>query len=80
VQKKTCGKSLHVKIDTVWEVPKIICGIFAVGGNFNLRYYKLAGQNLRPDFEGSRIFGKTCGPDFVGRGSVWLREARHGCL
>ena len=35
VQKKTCRKKQHVKIDDMKEMSDLICGIVAVGGNYN---------------------------------------------
>ncbi len=34
-QIKTCRKKQHVKIDNMEKVPNLICGKFAVGGNYN---------------------------------------------
>ena len=35
-QIKTCRKKQHVKIDDRKEMPDLICGKTAVGGNYNL--------------------------------------------
>ncbi|MDD3417136.1 MAG: DUF2399 domain-containing protein, partial [Lachnospiraceae bacterium] len=35
IQKKTRGIGQHVKIDTIWRMPNLICGRSAVGGNYN---------------------------------------------
>ena len=34
-QKKTCRKKQHVEIDDIKEMPDLICGKAAVGGNNN---------------------------------------------
>ena len=34
-QIKTCRKKQHVKIDDMKEMPNLICGKVAVGGNYN---------------------------------------------
>ena len=34
-QIKTCRKKQHVKIDDMKEMPNLICGKAAVGGNYN---------------------------------------------
>ena len=36
--KKTCRKKQHVKIDIRKGMSDLICGIFTVGGNYNLTY------------------------------------------
>ena len=35
-QIKTCRRKQHVKTGSVEGVPNLFCGIFAVGGNYNL--------------------------------------------
>lgn len=35
-KKKTCRKKQHVGIDDMNEMPNLICGKAAVGGNYNL--------------------------------------------
>ena len=35
-QIKTCRRKQHVKTGSVKGVPKLFCGKFAVGGNYNL--------------------------------------------
>ena len=34
-QIKTCRKKRHVRIDSMKEMPNLICGKGAVGGNYN---------------------------------------------
>ena len=34
-QIKTCRKKQHVRIDDMKEMPDLICGKAAVGGNYN---------------------------------------------
>ena len=38
-QIKTCRKKQHVKIDDMKEMPDLICGKAAVGGNYNSTRY-----------------------------------------
>ena len=35
MQIKTCRKKRHVRIDSMKEMPNLICGKGAVGGNYN---------------------------------------------
>ena len=35
-QIKTCRRKQHVKTDGMKGIPNLFCGIFAVGGNYNL--------------------------------------------
>ena len=35
MQIKTCRKKRHVRIDSMKEMPNLICGKVAVGGNYN---------------------------------------------
>lgn len=36
--EKTCCVKQHGIIDTIWEPANLICGICAVGGNYNLTH------------------------------------------
>ena len=41
MQIKTCRKKRHVRIDGMKEMPNLICGKGAVGGNYNSTRDKL---------------------------------------
>lgn len=44
IQKKPCCVKQHGIIDTIWEPANLICGICAVGGNYNLTHDTPAGK------------------------------------
>lgn len=57
-QIKTCRRKEHVKTDGMKGMPNLFCGIFAVGGNYNLtrdnlmlmkRGWSFYGDKLRDD-------------------------------
>ena len=45
-QIKTCRKKRHVRIDSPKEIPNLICGKVAVGGNYNLTR-----DNDKPEYD-----------------------------
>ena len=46
MQIKTCRKKRHVRIDSPKEIPNLICGKVAVGGNYNLTR-----DNDKPEYD-----------------------------
>ena len=50
-QIKTCRRKQHVKTDGMKGIPNLFCGIFAVGGNYNLTRDIVVQKGARENLE-----------------------------